>query len=95
MENSPTSIDKCRSCNSSDIKVVFDLGDQVLTGVFLAEGLDNISSGPVSLVACKNCGLVQMQYSYPLDEMYNDGYGYQSGLTSYMSEHLKGILGFD
>lgn len=94
MENLPTSIDKCRSCNSSDIKVVFDLGDQVLTGVFLAEGLDNISSGPVALVACKNCGLVQMQYSYPLDEMYNDGYGYQSGLTSYMSEHLKGILGF-
>ena len=89
-----TCIKKCRSCNSENIELVFDLGEQVLTGVFLSEGLDEISSGPVSLVACDDCRLVQMQYSYPLDEMYNDGYGYQSGLTSYMSQHLKGVLSF-
>ena len=65
------------------------MGDQVLTGV-LFESLDDISSGPVALVSCADCGLVQMKYSYPLDEMYNDGYGYQSGLTAYMSNHLKG-----
>jgi len=84
----------CRSCNSGDLKVVFDLGEQVLTGVFLSESLDEISSGPVALVSCNSCHLVQMQYSYPLEEMYNEGYGYQSGLTSYMSQHLKGILDF-
>jgi SAM-dependent methyltransferase len=87
-------IQKCRSCNSKKLELVFDLGEQALTGVFLSEGLDKISSGPVSLVACDDCRLVQMQYSYPLDEMYNDGYGYQSGLTSYMSQHLKGVLNF-
>lgn len=89
-----TCIKRCRSCNSENLELVFDLGEQVLTGVFLSEGLDEISSGPVSLVACDDCRLVQMQYSYPLDEMYNDGYGYQSGLTSYMSQHLKGVLSF-
>jgi 2-polyprenyl-3-methyl-5-hydroxy-6-metoxy-1,4-benzoquinol methylase len=89
-----TSIKKCRSCNSANIEVVFDLGEQVLTGVFQSESLDDISSGPVALVACNECRLVQMQYSYPLDEMYNDGYGYQSGLTSFMSQHLKGVLSF-
>tara|TARA_X000000950_G_C13915818_1_gene660963 strand:- start:4981 stop:6210 length:1230 start_codon:yes stop_codon:yes gene_type:complete len=87
-------IQNCRACDSENIETVFDLGNQVLTGVFLTEYLDSISSGPVALVACEDCGLVQMKYSYPLDEMYNDGYGYQSGLTSYMSNHLKGILNF-
>lgn len=87
-------IKKCRACNSGDIYTVFDLGEQVLTGVFQFNSLDNISSGPVALIACKKCSLVQMKYTYPLDEMYNDGYGYQSGLTSYMSQHLKGILNF-
>lgn len=89
-----TSIQNCRSCNSTNIEVVFDLGEQVLTGVFQSESLDDISSGPVALVACDDCRLVQMQYSYPLEEMYNDGYGYQSGLTSFMSQHLKSVLCF-
>ena len=88
------SLKNCRSCNSSKIEDVFDLGEQVLTGVFRSESLDDISSFPVALVACNHCRLVQMKYSYSLDEMYNDGYGYQSGLTTYMSQHLKGILRF-
>lgn len=89
-----TPITKCRSCHSDNLDLVFDLGNQVLTGVFLSKNLDKISSGPVALVLCNDCCLVQMQYSYPLDEMYNDGYGYQSGLTSFMSQHLKGIIAF-
>jgi hypothetical protein len=88
------SIKHCRSCNSSNIEVVFDLGEQVLTGVFRSESLDDISSSPVALVVCNSCRLVQMKYSYSLNEMYNDGYGYQSGLTTYMSQHLKGIINF-
>lgn len=88
------SIKHCRSCNSSNIEVVFDLGEQVLTGVFRSESLDDISSSPVALVVCNSCRLVQMKYSYSLNEMYNDGYGYQSGLTTYMSQHLKGIIRF-
>ena len=88
------SLKNCRSCNSSNIEDVFDLGVQVLTGVFRSESLDDISSSPVALVTCNDCRLVQMKYSYSLNEMYNDGYGYQSGLTTYMSQHLKGILSF-
>ena len=71
-----TPIRNCRACNSENIEVVFDLGEQVLTGVFQSESLDDISSGPVALVSCNECRLVQMRYSYPLEEMYNDGYGY-------------------
>jgi len=40
-----TIIQNCRSCNSSDIEVVFKLGDQVLSGVFRTDNLDDILSG--------------------------------------------------
>ena len=89
-----TIIKKCRSCNSSDIEVVFDLGDQVLSGVFRTDNLDDIPSGPLTLFGCNKCQLVQLKHSYPLDEMYNEGYGYRSGVTAYMSQHLQDILNF-
>jgi len=89
-----TIIQNCRSCNSSDIEVVFKLGDQVLSGVFRTDNLDEILSGPLILVGCSKCQLVQLQHSYPLDEMYNKDYGYRSGVTAYMSQHLQEILNF-
>jgi hypothetical protein len=89
-----TTIQNCRSCNSKDINIVFDLGEQVLSGVFRSENLDDILSGPLTLVGCNLCKLVQLKHSYPLDEMYNEGYGYRSGITAYMSQHLKEILNF-
>ena len=88
------SIKNCRSCNSKDIRVVFDLGNQALSGVFRSENLDDIISGPLTLVKCNQCDLVQLQHSYPLNEMYNEGYGYRSGATDYMRQHLKKIIGF-
>jgi len=89
-----TCVQNCRSCNSKDIEVVFDLGEQTLSGVFLSENLDDILSGPLVLVMCKKCRLVQLQHSYPLEEMYNEGYGYRSGITDYMSRHLQEIISF-
>ena len=88
------SIKCCRSCNCEDISVVFELGDQALSGVFISNNLDGITSGPLTLVQCNQCTLVQLQNFYPLDEMYNDGYGYRSGVTEYMRQHLKEIVIF-
>ena len=89
-----TIIQNCRSCNSKDIDIVFDIGEQVLSGVFRSVNIDDILSGPLTLVGCNKCQLVQLQHSYPLDEMYNEGYGYRSGVTTYMSRHLQEILDF-
>ena len=89
-----TIIQNCRSCNSKDIDIVFDLGEQALSGVFRSVNIDDILSGPLTLVVCKKCQLVQLQHSYPLDEMYNEGYGYRSVVTAYMSQHLQEILNF-
>ena len=64
----------------------------MLTGVFPKDKeKGSVSSGPVSLVKCTGedvCGLVQMEYSYSLSEMYGDNYGYRSGLNKSMVDHL-------
>ena len=88
------SIAKCRACESKEVRQVFDLGSQKLSGVFRSENLDGIIEGPLTLAACSNCSLVQLLHSYPLDEMYNEGYGYKSGITKYMQQHLNEIITF-
>jgi hypothetical protein len=87
-------IKNCRSCNSENIKVVFDLGNQVSSGAFRSEILNDIMSGPLTLVKCGDCDLVQLKHSYPLNEMYNEDYGYRSGATDYMRQHLNKIIEF-
>ena len=88
------SIIKCRACKSKELRKVFDLGSQKLSGVFRSENLDSIIEGPLTLTACSHCSLVQLLHSYPLDEMYNEGYGYRSGVTKYMQQHLNEIINF-
>ena len=80
-------ITKCRVCNSSNLRNVFDLGSQALTGVFIKNGSE-VPSYNVSLSSCQSCGLTQINEVYDLDLLYGEGYGYESSLNSSMSEHL-------
>lgn len=84
-----TRLEKCRVCASSVINKLLDLGKQELTGVFPKRKETQITSGPLDLVFCDNCGLLQLGHSYSLDEMYGDNYGYRSGLNQAMVEHLS------
>ncbi len=84
-----TEITKCRICESSKLTTTLSLGDQVLTGVFPKSIDEKITSGPLDLVWCNDCHLLQMKHSYSLDEMYGDNYGYRSGLNNSMVRHLK------
>jgi hypothetical protein len=81
-------ISNCRICNSTQLTTVLSLGDQYLTGVFPKTLNSNITKGPLDLVWCSYCGLLQMKHSYSLDEMYGDNYGYRSGLNESMVSHL-------
>ncbi|KAF0126989.1 MAG: C-methyltransferase [Elusimicrobia bacterium] len=81
-------IDKCRICRNSNLITVLSLGDQALTGVFQKRVSDKISIGPLDLVWCAKCGLLQLKQSYDSTEMYGDNYGYRSGLNAYMVRHL-------
>ena len=94
-------IEKCRICGNTHLECVLDLGEQMLTGVFPREKGAKVTIGPLRLVKCTGgdevCGLLQLEHSYDLGEMYGENYGYRSGLNASMVAHLhnkvKKILG--
>jgi len=83
-----TKAKQCRVCSSQSMTSVLNLGVQALTGVFPKTIEETAPEGPVELVWCSDCGLLQMAYSYEPDEMYGDNYGYRSGLNASMVKHL-------
>ncbi len=64
------------------------MGEQALTGVFPASPEERISQGPLELMWCSSCTLLQLAHSYEPTEMYGANYGYRSGLNRSMSQHL-------
>jgi len=85
-------VDKCRVCGNENLTRVLDLGSQMLTGVFPSSRDMQVTIGPLRLVKCMGgddvCGLLQLEHSYDLGEMYGDNYGYRSGLNASMVKHL-------
>jgi NDP-4-keto-2,6-dideoxyhexose 3-C-methyltransferase len=82
-------------CGNPQLDLVVDLGEQYLTGVFPRHKAEKeVTCGPLRLVKCHGgdevCGLLQLQHSYDLGEMYGDNYGYRSGLNPSMVRHLQG-----
>jgi NDP-4-keto-2,6-dideoxyhexose 3-C-methyltransferase len=95
-------VSQCRICGNKQLECVLDLGVQMLTGVFPRKKNAEVTAGPLRLVKCMGgadaCGLLQMEHSYDLAEMYGENYGYRSGLNASMVTHLRGkverILGW-
>lgn len=87
-------VEKCRICGNTRLERVLDLGEQMLTGVFPREKGAKVTTGPLRLVKCMGgdevCGLLQLEHSYDLGEMYGENYGYRSGLNASMVAHLHG-----
>ena len=82
---------KCRVCGGEKFETIMSLGHQVMTGTFPKSEEEDVTGGPVDLVRCsieKGCGLVQLEQSYDLSEMYGLNYGYRSGLNASMVSHL-------
>jgi hypothetical protein len=84
-----TEIKKCRVCGSEHLKIVLSLGVQALTGVFPKHEKEPVTSGPLDMVWCEDCNLVQLKQSYSFSEMYGENYGYRSGLNASMVSHLE------
>lgn len=89
----PQRIARCRICGNTSLEPVVDLGTQALTGVFPRSREEKVSSGPLRLVKCGEstdaCGLLQLEHTYDLAEMYGANYGYRSGLNASMVAHLQ------
>jgi len=82
-------LDQCRICGCRTLTPFLDLGAQELTGVFPANADQKLTKGPLVLVLCDACHLVQLNHAYDLNELYGDHYGYRSGLNASMVHHLK------
>lgn len=89
-----TRTEKCRICGNRQLVTVLDLGVQALTGTFPRDRDASITRGPLRLVKCSGgedvCGLLQLEHSYELREMYGENYGYRSALNISMVKHLRG-----
>ncbi len=78
----------CRICESDHLLSVLSLGYQELTGIFPTSPSQPITRGPIELVWCPACHLLQLKHSYDASEMYGENYGYRSGLNQSMVNHL-------
>lgn len=82
----------CRACGLGDLVSVLELGTQALTGVFPRSKSEAVGSGPLTLLWCRGCTLLQLSVNYPSDEMYGTNYGYRSGLNESMIRHLNSTV---
>jgi NDP-4-keto-2,6-dideoxyhexose 3-C-methyltransferase len=87
-------IEGCRICGNSQLDLILDLGEMALTGIFPKTKSEEVPTGPLTLVKCRetipgdSCGLVQLKETYSPDLMYGQNYGYRSGLNKSMVDHL-------
>lgn len=88
MTNKIKKIEKCRISGDTNLISVLNIGEQFLTGVFPSSKETIITKGPLELVWSAKSQLLQLNYSYDLNEMYGKNYGYRSGLNKSMVKHL-------
>ena len=89
MINIQSICNNCRICKNSDLIDVIDLGEQIITSRFPLYGDFSTPSTQIVLSLCTQCSLVQLKYSTNASELYEYEYGYRSGISNTMREHLK------
>ncbi|MFH1187081.1 MAG: class I SAM-dependent methyltransferase [Candidatus Levyibacteriota bacterium] len=82
-------INKCRSCKSRNIEDVISLGNLYLP--YFTKGNKKPPKFPLTLTLCKDCYLLQLKHTTPTHLLYNNNYGYKSGINKTMQDHLKEI----
>ena len=80
---------ECRICNSSALKIVVALGEQYIASRFPVFGDFSTPKVSISLCVCNSCGLLQLYETVQQHELYEYEYGYRSGISHSMRQHLK------
>jgi NDP-4-keto-2,6-dideoxyhexose 3-C-methyltransferase len=85
-------ITECRICGNHDLVSVLNLGEQALTSAFPRSRDVVVPAVPLEMVVCAppGCGLVQLRDETDPALMYNEAYGYRSGIRPFMVNHLRG-----
>ncbi len=82
-------VNQCRSCGSKNLLKIVSLGKQYLSD--FTKTSKKPKSFPLTMVVCKRCFLVQLDYNTPQKYLYTPRYGYKSGINQTMHDELKGI----
>jgi len=81
----------CRICDSSDLELAIDLGQQPWCNHFLKkEEIGTEPYYPLDVVYCHNCTTAQLDYTVKKEVMFGD-HTYLSGVTRSLSEHFRNI----
>jgi len=85
-------INKCRNCKEKKFINLFSLGKLSYTGKFPKNKKINIPKEEIKLIMCSICKLVQMSENFSLSYMYNNDYGYRTGINKTMTDHVKKVV---
>ncbi|MBU1026763.1 MAG: methyltransferase, partial [Candidatus Margulisbacteria bacterium] len=82
---------KCRVCDSNNLELAIDLGNQPWANNFLKkEEVGKEPFYPLHVMYCHNCSTVQLDTTVPKETMFGD-HTYLSGITKSLSEHFRRI----
>jgi SAM-dependent methyltransferase len=86
----------CKMCNDENLFFFLDLGEIPLVDRFLTEDelLLPESFYPLQVHICDNCGLVQLGYIVPQNELFNENYAYESSTTLSRHENYDELAKF-
>ena len=84
-------IKKCRNCQNSHLKYLFSLGKLSYIRKYSKNNKINIKKTEVTLVICTKCSLVQLNNAYNMKYLYNQHYGYRTGINKTMTTHMHKI----
>jgi len=85
-------IKTCRNCDSERIIKLFTLGNLSYSGFFPKNQLTKVEKKNLTLVKCSSCHLVQLDEKFNPKKLYNNNYGYRTGINSTMTNHVKDIV---
>ncbi len=81
----------CRVCDSTELELAVDLGEQPWCNNFLKPNeVGKEPYYPLRVVYCHSCGTAQLDYTVPKETMFGD-HTYLSGVTRSLSEHFRKI----
>lgn len=81
----------CRICDSSNLELAIDLGNQPWANHFLKrEEVGKEPFYPLRVLFCHNCSTAQLDYTVKKEIMFSD-HTYLSGMTRSLSEHFRKV----
>src|SRR5262245_56404771 len=81
---------ECRSCSSTALDPVIDLGHQYLSD--FKSDASAPEEYPLSLARCDNCSLVQLKHSVNRNLLYTENYGFRSGVNQSIRNDLEDVV---